>query len=88
MKTLDSFFDGDAVRWREVTDEFFSHVHYVRHDYTILAYDAAAGTLDMLIRWDWDEQRSYLESLTVEFRPGQLRQIPHQLRREAADRSA
>jgi len=39
MKTLDSFFDSDAIRWREMSGEFWSHVHYVRHDYTILACD-------------------------------------------------
>jgi hypothetical protein len=54
MKTLDSFFDSEAVRWREVTGEGVWHVHYVHHDYTILACDAAAGTLDMLIRWGSD----------------------------------
>jgi hypothetical protein len=48
------FFDGDAVRWREVAGEEFSKAHFVRHDYTILAHDAAAGTLDMLVRWQSD----------------------------------
>jgi hypothetical protein len=51
MSTSESFFDNDTFSWREVTGELFSHVHYVRHDYTILAHDSAAGTLDMLIRW-------------------------------------
>ena len=52
--SLEPFFDSDAVRWREVAGEVFSRVHHVRHDYTILAHDAAAGTLDMLIRWKAD----------------------------------
>jgi hypothetical protein len=51
MASARPFFDSGAVRWREVTGEVFSKVHHVRHDYTILAHDAAAGTLDMLIRW-------------------------------------
>jgi hypothetical protein len=51
MSSRRPFFDSSAVRWREVTGEVFSRVHLVRHDYTILAHDAAAGTLDMVIRW-------------------------------------
>jgi hypothetical protein len=54
MSVSKPFFDSGAVRWREVTGELFSRVHHVRHDYTILAHDAAAGTLDMLVRWRSD----------------------------------
>lgn len=54
MSISESVFDSDAVPWREVTGELFSRVHYVRHGYTILAHDSAAGTLDMLIRWRSD----------------------------------
>ena len=44
-------FNADSFRWREVAGEVFSRKHFVRHDYTLLGYDTAAGTLDMLIRW-------------------------------------
>ncbi len=48
-----SFFDSDRYRWREVTGE--PGLSYkVRHDYTILGYDLAAGTLDMVVRWEGD----------------------------------
>jgi hypothetical protein len=48
-----SFFDPDRYRWREVTGE--PELSYkIRHDYTILGYDLAAGTLDMLVRWKGD----------------------------------
>ena len=48
-----AFFDPGRYKWREVTGgpEFSYKVH---HDYTILGCDAAAGTLDMLVRWDGD----------------------------------
>ena len=48
-----SIFDPGRYKWREVTGgpEFSYKVH---HDYTILGCDAAAGTLDMLVRWDGD----------------------------------
>lgn len=48
-----TFFDPGRYKWREVTGgaEFS---YKVRHDYTILGADAAAGTLDMVVRWDGD----------------------------------
>ena len=54
MSSPRPFFDSGAVRWREVAGEVFSRVHHVRHDYTLLAHDAEAGTLDMLVRWRGD----------------------------------
>ena len=48
-----TFLDLDRYKWREVTgepDQSFK----IRHDYTILGYDLAAGTLDMLVRWKGD----------------------------------
>ena len=48
-----SHFDPSRHRWREVTGE--PGLSYeVRHDYTILGCDLAAGTLDMLVRWAGD----------------------------------
>ncbi len=48
-----SHFDPARYKWREVTgDPGLSYK--VRHDYTILGYDLAAGTLDMLVRWTGD----------------------------------
>ena len=48
-----SFLDPDKYKWREVTgDPVLSYM--VHHDYTILGYDLAAGTLDMLVRWEGD----------------------------------
>jgi hypothetical protein len=48
-----SAFDPDRYNWREVTGE--PGLSYkVRHDYTILGYDLAAGTLDMVVRWAGD----------------------------------
>jgi hypothetical protein len=48
-----SHFDPGRYRWREVTGG--SELSYkVRHDYTILGYDLAAGTLDMVVRWAGD----------------------------------
>jgi hypothetical protein len=48
-----SGFDPSRHRWREVTGE--PGLGYkVRHDYTILGYDLAAGTLDMVVRWAGD----------------------------------
>jgi len=48
-----SYFDPGRYKWREVTGE--PGLSYkVRHDYTILGYDLAAGTLDMLVRWEGD----------------------------------
>src|SRR5512143_4371285 len=45
--------DLDRYRWREVTGETGQAI-LIRHDYTILGYDLAAGTLDMLVRWRGD----------------------------------
>jgi hypothetical protein len=48
-----SGFDASRHKWREVTGD--PGLGYkVRHDYTILGYDLAAGTLDMLVRWAGD----------------------------------
>ena len=48
-----SFLDLDRYKWREVTGEPGQSIK-IRHDYTILGYDLAAGTLDMLVRWKGD----------------------------------
>lgn len=48
-----SFFDLDRCKWRKVTGEPGQSI-YIRHDYTILGHDLAAGTLDMLVRWKGD----------------------------------
>lgn len=46
-------FDPSRHRWREVVG--LPDLSYkVRHDYTILGYDLAAGTLDMVVRWKGD----------------------------------
>lgn len=48
-----SSFDPGRHRWREVKGE--PGLSYkVRHDYTILGHDLAAGTLDMVVRWSGD----------------------------------
>jgi len=48
-----SAFDPTRYKWREVLGE--PGLSYkVRHDYTILGYDFAAGTLDMVVRWAGD----------------------------------
>jgi hypothetical protein len=48
-----SFFDPSRHKWRQVTGE--PGLSYkVRHDYAILGYDLAAGTLDMVVRWTGD----------------------------------
>jgi hypothetical protein len=48
-----SSFEPSRYKWREVIGE--PGLSYkVRHDYTILGYDLAAGTLDMLVRWKGD----------------------------------
>ncbi len=48
-----SYFDPNRHKWREVIGE--PGLSYkVRHDYTILGYDLAAGTLDMVVRWAGD----------------------------------
>jgi hypothetical protein len=48
-----SFLDLDRYKWREVTGEP-GQSFKIRHDYTILGYNLAAGTLDMLVRWKGD----------------------------------
>ena len=48
-----SYFDANRYQWREVTGEP-GLASKVRHDYTILGYDLAAGTLDMVVRWAGD----------------------------------
>ena len=48
-----TFLDLDRYKWREVTGEP-GQSFKIRHDYTILGYDLAAGTLDMLVRWTAD----------------------------------
>jgi len=45
--------DPSRHRWREVVGEP-GLSYQVRHDYTILGYDLAAGTLDMVVRWRGD----------------------------------
>ncbi len=48
-----SAFNSDRYKWRHVIGE--PDLSYkVEHDYTILGYDLAAGTLDMLVRWQPD----------------------------------
>ena len=48
-----TFFDPNRYKWREVTGgpDLSYKVH---HDYTILGCDVAAGTLDMVVRWEGD----------------------------------
>ena len=46
-------FDESRHKWREVVGDPNGAVK-VRHDYTILGYDVAAGTLDMVVRWRGD----------------------------------
>lgn len=48
-----SGFDPERHKWRKVTGEP-GQSYKVCHDYTILGYDLAAGTLDMVVRWDGD----------------------------------
>ena len=46
-------FDATRYKWREVKGD--GDLPYkIRHDYTILGYDVAAGTLDMIVRWTND----------------------------------
>lgn len=46
-------FDANRYKWREVVGE--PGLSYkVRHDYTVLGHDVAAGTLDMMVRWAGD----------------------------------
>src|SRR5512147_2201706 len=50
---LPSIVDPNRCKWREVTGEPGGSV-YIRHDYAILGWNLAAGTLDMLVRWRGD----------------------------------
>jgi len=50
---LKSIMDLGRYKWREVTAEP-GQAFLIRHDYTILGYNLAAGTLDMLVRWRGD----------------------------------
>ncbi len=45
--------DLSKYKWREVDDEADAS-YFIHHDYTILGYDEAAGTLDMIVRWGSD----------------------------------
>ena len=48
-----SSFDPERHAWRRVEGD--PELPYlVRHDYTILGHDVAAGTLDMVLRWEGD----------------------------------
>ena len=47
------FFDPDRYRWRKVEGgEGLSYK--INHEYAILGADIAAGTLDMVVRWQGD----------------------------------
>ena len=48
-----STFDQSRHKWREVRGDASSS-YKIRHDYTILGHDVAAGTLDMVVRWTND----------------------------------
>ena len=43
-----NIFDESSYKWVEVADD--SDSYKIHHDYTILGYDLAAGTCDMLVR--------------------------------------
>ena len=48
---MKSFFDPERCAWRSVEGD--PDLPYkIQHDYTILGHDVAAGTLDMVLRWD------------------------------------
>ncbi len=47
-----NIFDESSYKWVEVADD--SDSYKIHHDYTILGYDLAAGTCDMLVRWYGD----------------------------------
>ena len=49
----ESRFDPSRHKWREVTGAPGASL-FVRHDYAVLGYDLAAGTLDMVVRWQGD----------------------------------
>jgi len=46
-------FDLSRYRWREIKSDAGSP-YKVHHDYAILGHDRAAGTLDMIVRWEGD----------------------------------
>ena len=48
-----SLVDLERYKWREVTGEPGGAL-LIRHDYAILGWNFAAGTLDMLVRWRGD----------------------------------
>ena len=48
-----SGFDPARHQWRRVTGAPDGS-YFVHHEYTILGHDLAAGTLDMVVRWDGD----------------------------------
>jgi len=50
---INSTFDPSRYRWREVTGDPASP-YKVHHEYTILGHDLAAGTLDLIVRWEGD----------------------------------
>jgi hypothetical protein len=47
------FLDLDRYKWREDRSDY-GQSFKIAYDYTILDYDLAAGTLDMLVRWKSD----------------------------------
>jgi len=48
-----NIFDEGSYKWVEVRDENETS-YLIHHDYTILGYDLAKGTCDMLVRWHGD----------------------------------
>ena len=59
-----SSFDPSRYRWREVTGDSDGS-YFVHHDFTILGRDLAAGTLDMIVRWDGDGGHCPIHRLTA-----------------------
>lgn len=47
-----NIFDESSYTWVTVSDD--SDTFKIHHDYTILGYDLAKGTCDMLVRWHGD----------------------------------
>ena len=47
-----NIYDEQGYAWVEVADD--GDDYKIRHDYTILGYDFAKGTCDMLVRWAGD----------------------------------
>jgi hypothetical protein len=48
------FLDLDRYKWREDRSDY-GQSFKIGYAYTILGYDLAAGTLDMLVRWKGDD---------------------------------